>query len=65
MWKSTKSLRIKYFFKSKLDSRTLILLIYKWSRKTEIKDVCHEYQLDKKTVIDWFLFMRDRFLNFK
>ena len=60
MWESSKSKRITSFFsRSKLDLRTLIILIYEWSRKTEINYVCHKYQIDKKKATDLFRFMTD------
>ena len=58
--KPTRSIRTGTFFaRSALPLKTLIFLIYEWSRDNPIKEVCHEYELSKTTVIDWFRFLRD------
>ena len=58
--KSTISIRKNsFFYKSKLPLKELLFLVYEWSRNTSIKDVCYEYEISERVVIDWFRFMRD------
>ena len=48
-----------FFERSKLPIKTILFLIYEWSRDNPIKEVCHEYGLSEHTVGDWFRFLRD------
>jgi hypothetical protein len=58
--KTSISIRKNSFFSnSKLPLQTLVLISYDWSRNVSVKEVAHEYNITKKSVIDWFRFIRD------
>jgi hypothetical protein len=58
--KTSISIRKNSFFSnSKLPLQTLVLISYDWFRNVGVKEVAHEYNITKKSVIDWFRFIRD------
>jgi hypothetical protein len=48
-----------FFSKSHLNLKNLIMLMYWWSQQHSNKSAAREFHVGKKSVIDWFNFMRD------
>ena len=58
--RSEKSIRANTFFsKSKLSMAKIIEVIYFWCMDYTVKQACHELEVDKNTIIDWYRFCRD------
>jgi transposase-like protein len=58
--RSKRSIRDQTFFaQSKLSISNILLIIYFWCHDFTQKQVEHELQISKKTLIDWYRFCRD------
>ena len=59
--KHNKKTSIRYnsiFFKSSLDLRTCVIIIYEWSIQTKICMILNQIKISKKSLINWFFKFR-------